>query len=125
MLIVHACKIVKPLFIHSLRCCSQNIPIGDWVATDFGTNVFYIGKVTRVNPGTETADAMFLKKHVGDKYKESTAKDKGIESFTFDQVITTDVDVDYLKGGLFQLKNFKEIENQRIAFRKNKRQRNK
>ena len=78
------------------------------------------GYLERVNPETETADATFLKKHVGDKYKESTAKDKGIENFTFDQVITTDGDMDYLKGGLFQLKNLK-----RITFRKNKRQRNK
>ena len=99
------------------------IEVGDWVAADFGTNVFYIGKVTRVSPELETAEAQFLKKHVENKYKENVASDKGIESFAFEQIISACLDVDYLNRGIYRLNNYKEIEKQRLEFKKNKKQR--
>ncbi|CAB4006403.1 Hypothetical predicted protein [Paramuricea clavata] len=63
----------------------ESIQIGDWIATDFGTNVFYVGKVTNVDLALKRGEAMFLKKNVGHKYKESSAQDKEIEELPRDR----------------------------------------
>ncbi|CAB4028081.1 Hypothetical predicted protein [Paramuricea clavata] len=99
-----------------------SIQIGDWVATDFGTSTFYVGKVTKVCPESKTAEAMFLKKHVENKYKESKATDKGVESFAFEQLISANLDVDYLNRGIYKLNNYRDIENLRLGLKKGKKQ---
>ena len=98
---------------------------GTWIAADFGMPIFYIGKVTKVYAQSKSVDAMFLKKQFGNKYKESSSDDKGIENFAIEQVISTKADVQYINRGVYILNNYNEIEKRRLALKKSKKQKTK
>lgn len=57
---------------------------------------------------------------MNNKYKESTAADKGVEPFEFEQITSASVDMHHLGRGMYRLNNYDEVEKQRVDFKNNK-----
>lgn len=68
----------------------------------------YIGKVVEVDNEMETGKPTFLKKILGKRYKEYAKEE--LETFALTQVISTQVDIQYDRGGTYILNNQKELE---------------
>lgn len=100
----------------------MQISLGDWVAVDYGiAGSFYIGKITEVNEEEKKASASFLKKHLGDEYKEHPEKGKSIDTFTFDQVFSTELRMEYIRGGIFKLTNILQIQKLFLKHKKSRK----
>ena len=66
-------------------CFQEEIKLGGWVAVDYGNGVLYVGKVTLLDG--ERAEAAFLSKIDGNRYKERENRQRSIDSFLTKQVL--------------------------------------
>ena len=62
---------------------------------------------------------------MNNKHKESTAADKGVEPFEFEQIISASLDMHHLGRGMYRLNNYDEVEKLRVDFKKNKAKKDK